>query len=279
MNDLDAHLDRWASWMLAAGMSRRTIGERVQMIRAFRDRGVDPIVCGWEPIADYVTRPELAPSSRQTYFVIFKAWFHWLLLMDVRADDPMAKMKAPKRRLGQPRPVSTDQLAAALASGRFYGRTKTMVLLASYQGLRAHEIAKIRGEDIRNSRLTVLGKGGKLSVLPLHPAIAMEATMYPARGFWFPSYRYPSQPILARSVSHTVGLALRRAGVDATCHQLRHWYGTETLRSSGGNLRVAQELLRHSSPATTAIYTKIDDTELTAAINALPVTIVQRTAP
>jgi hypothetical protein len=42
------------------------------------------------------------------------------------------------------------------------------------------------------------------------------------------------------------------------------------LKSSGGNLRVAQEALRRSSVATMQRYTRVDDIELNAAITALP---------
>ena len=62
-----------------------------------------------------------------------------------------------------------------------------------------------------------------------------------------------------------------RAGVPGSAHSLRHFYGTQTLRSSGGNLRVTQELMRHASPATTAIYTKVDDEQMRAAVDALPI--------
>jgi site-specific recombinase XerD len=44
------------------------------------------------------------------------------------------------------------------------------------------------------------------------------------------------------------------------------------LRSSGGNLRVAQELLRHSSlssPAMRAIYALVEDVERRRAIDKL----------
>lgn len=43
----------------------------------------------------------------------------------------------------------------------------------------------------------------------------------------------------------------------ATPHSLRHKYATEALDRSGGNLRLVQELLGHSNPATTAIYTHV----------------------
>ena len=140
-----------------------------------------------------------------------------------------------------------------------------MILLAAYQGLRVHEIAKFRGEDIRGGELHVIGKGQVAATVPLHPLVAAEAAKYP-QGWWFPSSRTASGHVHAKSVSTVMGQALERAGVQATPHQLRHYFGTEVFRSSGGNLRVAQELLRHASPATTALYTKVDDAERRAAV-------------
>jgi integrase len=40
---------------------------------------------------------------------------------------------------------------------------------------------------------------------------------------------------------------LRELGSTATPHQLRHWYATAPL-STTGNLRVVQEMMRHASP-------------------------------
>jgi integrase/recombinase XerD len=62
---------------------------------------------------------------------------------------------------------------------------------------------------------------------------------------------------------------MRRAGVGGTPHQLRHSFGTNALRVAG-DVRVAQELLRHASLATTQLYTAVDDTARRAAIHALP---------
>ena len=45
-------------------------------------------------------------------------------------------------------------------------------------------------------------------------------------------------------------------GIQASAHQLRHWFATEVYEKSGNDLRLTQELLGHASPATTAIYTK-----------------------
>lgn len=59
---------------------------------------------------------------------------------------------------------------------------------------------------------------------------------------------------------------LRLHGSTFTLHACRHWAATSILRSSGGNLRVAQDLLRHATPNTTARYTQVVGTELRAAL-------------
>jgi integrase/recombinase XerD len=69
-------------------------------------------------------------------------------------------------------------------------------------------------------------------------------------------------------VSTCIRRALRAVGSTATAHQLRHSFGTAVLRSSH-DLRVTQELLRHSSPASTAIYTQVADLDKVDAVRAL----------
>ncbi|MGX7681336.1 tyrosine-type recombinase/integrase [Jatrophihabitans sp. DSM 45814] len=268
---LDQTLDMWAGWMRAANLNSRVIQERQMLIRRLAMRqNCDPITCSWEPLAAFISNERYTPKTRHCWYSHLRVFYRWLLTMDIRTDDPTAKLGRIKTHKAVPRPITTDELQAILDAGRFYARTRTMILLAAYQGLRAHEIAKIRGEDIRGDTLYVFGKGSKPALLPLHPVIAAEAAKYPERGFWFPSPSNPGMPITRSSAGRAVSQAMRKAGVQATCHQLRHWYGTQALRSAKGNLRVAQELLRHSSPATTALYTQVDGTQLSEALNALP---------
>ncbi len=264
-------LKEWRLWMVAGAMSQRTIVARLQLVRLVEERiGASAVSCTWQHLAAFFADQidVYSAGTRSTYFAHLRQWFRWLVIMDHRLDDPTAKLHPPRTPRRQPRPISVDQLRQILDSGRFYGRTRTMILLAAYQGLRVHEIAKFRGEDIRGDELHVLGKGQVASVLPLHELVAAEAERYP-RGWWFPSDRTACGHVLANSVSTVIGQALERAGVHATPHQLRHYFGTEVFRSSGGNLRVAQELLRHASPATTALYTKVDDAQRRAAVNGL----------
>ena len=63
---------------------------------------------------------------------------------------------------------------------------------------------------------------------------------------------------------------MKRAGVAGTPHALRHFYVTQVLRATGGDLRTTQRLARHASPATTAIYTQVLDETAARAAAAIP---------
>lgn len=268
-------LTRWELAQYATGNAGRTVLERRRIIeRIARDIGQQPQAFTAEKLAGWLAGLPVAASTRSTYWGALRAWFMWLVeVEELRRDNPMRKLRRPREPRRQPRPVTDEQLLRLLRSG-VRSRTRTWILLAALQGLRVHEIAKIRGEDLdlTSARLRVVGKGGVDALLPLHPDVAAEAEKYPRRGLWFPSYEAygrAEEPVLAATVSITISRAMTRAGIPCTAHQLRHWFGTNTLRAAGGNLRVAQELLRHASVATTALYTQVDDAERRAALVAL----------
>lgn len=268
------HLDDWALWMRSAERSARTIDERTQLVQRFaRATGTDPVGCDWRPVAEFLANSRFGKSTKQQYRAVLRQWFAFLILDGHRPDNPvdrLPKITAPPRR---PRPVTVDQVGVILGSGRYYGKTRTKLILAHYQGMRAMEIAKVRGEDFTGGRLRVVGKGGRERRLPVHPLVEAERRAYPRIGFWFPRAGDLTRPVTAKSVSRALADAMRRSGVDAVGHQARHFYGTEVLQSSGGNLRHAQELLGHASVATTQIYTQVQDAALAATVNALPVPI------
>jgi integrase/recombinase XerD len=275
--DIEAVFAEWQMWMRAQGLAERTIVERVQMVRRVAERSEgDPVTLTAQQITR-VLAGRMSQGTRATYWQLLRAWCRWLVLTGRRHDDPTLLMPRPRVARGRPRPVTTEQLDRLLAT-RMHRRTRAMIVLAAFQGLRVHEIAKFAGRDvdITSSTMRVVGKGGVDAELPLHPMTQDVADYMPHSGWWFPAYKpnreFPNGDghVLSRSVSTIVGNAMERAGVPGTPHALRHWYGTEMLRASGGNLRVAQEMLRHASPQTTAIYTQVDDSERRAAMMAMP---------
>lgn len=266
-------LHPWITHMRARGLSERTIIEQSATVaRIARECGALAGALTTEQLADWFASKQfvISDGTRSTYRVALSAWFNYLNLQDIRADDPTRKLGKPKLVRRQPRPLTTNHVRALLDSG-IRTRTRTMVLLAAYEGFRACEIARIRGEhvDRRSKLIYVRGKGGFEDWLPLHPVIDLESRRYPARGLWFPSHTLKGQPMRAKSVSATVSQAMGRAGIPGTPHALRHWFGTE-LRRAGVDMRTVQKLMRHANLSTTAQYTAVDDVEMDAAINLLP---------
>lgn len=266
----DALLVAWSQWMRARGMAERTITERLRIIgRIAKLATVHPADLDADTITGYLAGLTSA-GTRQSYYGAISSWLRWLRLNGTREDDPMLLLGRPKGPRRRPHPIATAHLEVLLAS-RMHRRTRTMIVLAAYAGLRVHEIAKIRGEDVDliGEMILVDGKGGVREFLPLHEMVAREALRYPRRGWWFPAYDGDNRPVRANSVSDIVSRAMARAGIPGSAHSLRHWYGTELLRS-GADARTTQTLLRHASLATTAIYTLVNDDQRRAAVVRLP---------
>jgi integrase len=76
----------------------------------------------------------------------------------------------PKVQKGQPRPIADAHLAILLDT-RMFRRTRAMILLAAYAGLRVSEIAAIRGDDVDTviNTITGIGKGDKQRQIPPAP--------------------------------------------------------------------------------------------------------------
>lgn len=149
-------------------------------------------------------------------------------------------------------------------------RDYAILLLLARLGLRAGEVIKLNLEDIdwENARITLCGKGEKWAQLPL-PADAARAVAEYLRRDRPPCncrrvFIRDHAPIggfnRSTSIAKIVQRALTRAGVVSArkgAHLLRHSLATDMLRK-GASLEEIGEVLRHSSPDTTAIYAKVD---------------------
>lgn len=280
---LTDRIEQWQRWMQAEGLSPATIGARMRRVQNFAEAlDIEPEGASTEDVVRYLSDLGVGKSTRGTYHSHLRAWFLWLVQTEYRDDNPMDRLKPPKAPPRQPRPVTDRELQAILAV-RVHKRTKMMLRLAALQGLRVHEIAKFRGEDVNlaDNLLTVTGKGGVTATLPLHPLVAELVPDFPRRGYWFPAPKKDGErreaPVLARSVSNVLCQVFKRAGVSGGAHRLRHWNGTKLIEE-GADVRVVQTLLRHASLSTTAIYTKINAEQQRAAVASLHLPVWQNPA-
>lgn len=270
-------LHLWATWQYAQSLSVRTVTERAWTVRRMAEWcGVAPELATLEHIVRWLAEGAdsdegWSARTRWTYHSTLRAWFSWLQTQGHRVDNPMLHIPSPRRPKSEPRPVTDEELGRILRV-RMWKRTRAMALLATLQGLRVHEIAKVKGEhfDLIARTMIVHGKGNVTKVLPLHPLVVEIAYQMPRKGHWFPSKS--GGHVRRESVSHTLGQVFTRAGVQGAGHRLRHWYCTALLEA-GVDLRTTQELARHASIQSTQIYTQVKNERRAEGIERLQLPI------
>lgn len=259
-------LEGFPAWLRANSCSERTVKDRVGVVRCFAHTCVDfPRVTPSEVYA-WIGRTGLAPWSRATYFSHLRSFFRYAVDVGLITSDPMARMRRPKRGRGIPRPLTAQESATVLAAAN--RNTHAWLVLAMFAGLRAAEVAAVRGENVTKENIYTFGKGGVGAYIPTHPMVWAEALNRPQRGWWFPSDTAAGH-VTALSVSTGTSRLFTRCGVSGSLHRCRHSFATDLLRD-GQNVRVVQELLRHSQLSSTQIYTEVTDTEKRTAILRLP---------
>ena len=269
-------LGQYDRWMQSADHSPRTIKQRLRMASWVLERWPDPGQATAADILDWLGSMRkndgqpLARWTKATYHGHVRAFFSWLANADHIHSDPMTSklVKRPKTHDGVPRYLSPAQVDRALDAAT--GNVRAWLLLALRAGLRASEIAAFRGEGIAEDYIILTGKGDREAAIPTHPDLWDLAQTYPRRGWWFPSPEHDGH-VAGNSVTVLVGRHFRRPEVDipkGSIHRCRHTYATNLLRDGANTLEV-QQLMRHNSPATTAIYAKVGEDKLRAAINRL----------
>jgi len=259
-----------SAWQLAARLAPATGKRRASTVDNFaRESGVNPVTAtSAELMRWFARRDDLSRSTSALYFEYLNAWFTWLIRMEYRMDNPLLKLQKPSKSIGEPRPVTDEHLVRLLAT-RVHSRTRVMMMLAALAGMRVSEIARVKGEDIDLGRaqIWVVGKGGKRT--PATSAADHRGPHHAAHRLVVPlEYEREGQCVRSSSVSTIIAGVMHRAGVPGTPHALRHWFGS-TLLSGGADLRTVQECLRHSSVATTQIYTKVTDDRRHEAVGGL----------
>ena len=144
-------------------------------------------------------------------------------------------------------------------------RDRSIVELLYSSGLRVSELTNLQLTDIKNNKsIRVLGKGNKTRILP------MTKQAYKFYILWtenrhklttdasndFVYLGVQGKQITDREVRRIVKLRL-----GTFPHSIRHTFATHLL-DGGADLRVVQELLGHSDPSTTQIYTHVSKKQL-----------------
>jgi integrase/recombinase XerC len=213
-----------------------------------------------------------------------KTFTAWALRNGLIEGDPATRLQVPKARRTLPAVLRQDQALEAMdaaTSGAQQGdplalRDRLIVELLYATGIRVSELCGLDIDDLDSSRrlLRVLGKGNKQRTVPFgEPALhAVKAWLSEGRPELATATSGPAllvgargrrlDPRQARTVVHQTVAAVAGAP-DIGPHGLRHSAATHLLEG-GADLRVVQELLGHSTLATTQLYTHVSVARLRA---------------
>jgi len=218
-----------------------------------------------------------------------RVFFAWAHAAGRLADDPAAGLRSPRVDRTLPPTLQVDQarrLIGALAAssevvdhpvGRAVAQRDLAIVEVLYAtGVRVGELCglDVSSYDTDRQLLRVRGKGDKDRTVPLgHPAVrALDGWLVvrhlvagpPAADALFVGSRGSRiDPRVVRRMVHRA-LAQVPDAPDLGPHGLRHAMATHLLEG-GADLRSVQEILGHSSLATTQIYTHVTTERLRAA--------------
>jgi site-specific recombinase XerD len=202
-------------------------------------------------------------QTKATYRQHLRRFFAWAVEEEWIDWDPSTRLPRPRVPKGVPRPCTDAE--ADLAVTALPMPFKLHARLARWAGLRCLEVARLHREHVTAKQIYVFGKGDKPAMLPNHPRIWELVESLPSG----PVTRKPrSQAGLDHWVSTETAEQLRAIGVAITMHQLRHWFATDLLKTTG-NMEYVRRLMRHESMDTTRGYTLVGQTELQDAVLGL----------
>ncbi len=253
----------YTTWLKIGGARERTIMQREKFrLSRLRDWGTlnvpDVQVRRW--------LGQFTGWTKCTYYGHLISLYDWAVEVGEVPTNLARSIDRPRSPRPKPRPLTRDEMDRALDGAT--GDLRTTLQLGLLAGLRAHEIAKFHGADITEHGIYVIGKGGQGAMVPTHPDLWTIAQGYPSDDWWFPSARTATGHVCPETVTRRVTAHFTALGIAGSSHRNRHGYGTQLLRN-GVNLRVVQELMRHASLQTTALYLGVDEDEKVAAIRGL----------
>ncbi|KQY75836.1 recombinase XerC [Microbacterium sp. Root1433D1] len=252
-------LGTYREWLVAEG-----IGDTAEVTPAVIDRFI-----GERASAE----PPPASTSLARLQSSVRGWHRFLAREGIEVDDPSARLRPPKAPQRLPKALTIEQverlLSAPLGEEPLGIRDRALLELLYATGARVSEAIDLDVDDLAHGDvLRLRGKGSKERIVPLgsYARTAVDAYLTRVRPGLAMKGRASARlflgargaPLSRQSAWLVIRAAAERAQIttDVSPHTLRHSFATHLLQG-GADVRVVQELLGHSSVATTQIYTHV----------------------
>ncbi len=239
---------------------------------------------GPQDIRRFIAKLHSKGQSPRSLARILSSWrglFDWLARHKEAGANPCAGVRAPKAARKLPEVLSPDdavRLVSIEDTSTGGIRDRALFELAYSSGLRVSELTSLDlgAIDMSTGEARVTGKGAKTRIVPVGEhalkAIAQWIELrsrvenVDAKALFVGR---SGRRMLPREVQRRIKrwAALAGLDVDVHPHMLRHSFASHVLQSSG-DLRAVQEMLGHSSIASTQVYTHLDFQHLAKVYDA-----------
>ena len=213
-----------------------------------------------------------------------RAFYKYLLMEDLIADDPTELLEGPRLRRKIPDVLTFEELTevfAAIDMSTPHGQRNRAILETLYAcGLRVSELVGLRLSNYFPDRgfVKVNGKNNKERIVPIGEEAIKYIDLYlqhirskgkVAEGcedYVFLNRR--GKPLSRVMIFMVIKEAVAVVGITKVVspHTFRHSFATH-LVEGGADLRAVQDMLGHESITTTEIYTHLDRSYLRDTIN------------
>jgi len=206
-------------------------------------------------------------STKKTNVNRYKMIYRHLLYLKLipERESPAEKLPRIRKPKSMPRPFTHNEVALIMKEAK--EPQKHWFILSCFAGLRAAEISLVKGADLEELQDGYMiripaGKGGTDLALPAHPVVVQMIKSYNTLGRLWPT-------MFPHSLSVAACKELRRLGINKKLHSGRHYFATNAYSVSNGDLLAVSKLMRHASPATTAIYAELASPVAKQVINSM----------
>lgn len=292
MDKLDWLLMKFTEYMKVTGFSNRTIPDYARNVRLFleylKELEIRNIIeVDRRVIHDYQTRvyletyrgKPLSASAQKARLSCVRTFFRYLMKAGMITQDPSSDLDLPRRPKQLPKNILTKKEIGALLSAPNLetplGIRDRAILEVFYStGIRVSELCNLtlNDLDLKNGELRInQGKNKKDRVVPVGETACDFLSVYlrearpklstPGVSFLFVTkngrrFNYTTLSFLMSRYGKKVGLPKTTSP-----HAIRHTCATHLLKGKA-DIRQIQELLGHSSVATTQVYTRVEITDL-----------------
>ena len=267
-------IEKFKQWLRSKRYSESTIATYSEALKSFlvfyREKAVadinneDVIVYNNE----HILKNNLSASYQNQVTNAIKLFFQTIRDTKMMVD----KIHRPKNAKTLPNVLSKEE-TFRLIDLTTNLKHKTLLALIYSSGLRISEAINMKITDIDRQRMLIhvknaKGKKDRYTLLSTKVLGLLKEyyAIYKPKTFLFEG-QYGEQ-YSSRSAQAVLQQSAKKAGItkQISLHTLRHSFATHLLEN-GTDLRYIQDLLGHSSPKTTMIYTHVSSTSLKNIIN------------